>query len=150
MAGVAALASGGAGAAGPGGAAGERVDRLGQARDPEAHGLHEDDQVFDRDRAQSRVSTSTRSAAVDGPTARPLGAWHPGYLLHSASEWRRRRGGQAQEPKDPGRTDAAETGRGRETMGARKGAFRMHPLAGLPGSSSKSSRQAGAERQAQG
>ena len=63
-----------------------RVAGVGQESHQEADGLHADDQVVDGDRAQSRVATPTRSAAVGDPTAIPPGAGHLGHLLHSASE----------------------------------------------------------------
>jgi hypothetical protein len=75
------------------------------------------------------LPTPTRAAAVADPTAIPLGAGHPGYVFHSAPEWIRRRGGQAQEPHEPGRTDADGTERGR--------AARVGEDSGLPDSSAR-------------
>src|SRR5262249_60638687 len=100
--GAAGVAAGRENAARARGDHGTSINRVGQEDHAKADGLHDDDQVFGSDRAQSGIPTPTRAAAVADPTAIPRGAGHPRHVFHSAPKWLRRRRGPAQEPEAPG------------------------------------------------
>src|SRR4029453_6997243 len=85
--GVAAVASGGANAAGPRGDDGKPVDGVGQEDHPEAHSVHDDDQICGGDGAQSRRPTPTRTAVVRCPTGLSQRSRRACNLLYPAPKW---------------------------------------------------------------
>src|SRR5262245_35284420 len=133
MAGAAPVAAGGAHPTRARGDHGPSVDGVGQESDPEADGLHDEDQVCGGDGAQSGRPTPTRPPPVDGPTALPPGAGGSCDVLHRSPEGIPRCGGQEPESTVPGLTETGGQTAREQALRQRETAPQLYLRAGSRG-----------------